>query len=63
MEENVNKKIIEEIHGAIIDDEIKQFLEEILLDEHAGLIGPFYKDYYKTKVMKYVSKNLILNDN
>lgn len=55
---NINERLLQEIKELDADKKFKRFLEELLLEENAGLNRMQYKEVYKRLINKYFSENL-----
>ena len=56
----INIKIINEINKLQVREEVKEFLIDMLSEEHAETIPHAYKEVYKQRITKLLRKN---NDN
>jgi len=54
--QNINKRLIKEIRKIDCKQSIKDFLEELLIEENSSIIGYAYKETYKKLINKYVDK-------
>lgn len=54
--ENINKRLINEIKKIEERENIKDFLENLLMEENSNSFGYVYKEEYKKMVSKYINK-------
>ena len=54
--QGINKRLIEEIKILKVPEELKSFLEELLMAENADLFKHEYKDEYKKLVQKAIKQ-------
>ena len=54
--ENINKRLIDEIKKIKERENVKDFLENLLIEENSNSFGYAYKEEYKKLVNKYIDK-------
>lgn len=54
--QGINNRLIKEIRMLKVPEELKNFLEELLMSENADLFKHEYKDEYKKLVQKVIKE-------
>jgi hypothetical protein len=52
--ENINKRLLTEIEKIDAPENLKKFLEELLMEENSGVCSHSYKDQYKKVINNYI---------